>query len=103
MAARAKWIQAGSPRQRSNTFYIKYKKLKCEYRHEQRRAAWEFQRKEFNDIGNLQDLDNEKFWRLLHNKARGKNKKKEKMSLKIDGEFINYGYTAIGKSLGKLF
>ena len=88
MAARAKWIQAGFPRQRSNTFYMKYKKLKCEYRREQRRAAWEFQTKEFDDIGSLQDLDNEKFWRLLHNKARGKNKKKEKMSLKIDGEFI---------------
>ena len=88
MAARVKWIQAGSPRQQSNTFYMKYKMLKCEYRREQRRAAWEFQRKEFNDIGNLQNLDNEKFWRLLHNKARGKNKKKEKMSLKIDGEFI---------------
>ena len=42
-----------------------------------------------NDISNLQDLDNEKFWRLLHNKARGKNKKKEKMSLKIDGEFTS--------------
>ena len=67
---------------------MKYKKLKCEYRREQRRAALEFQRKEFNDIGNLQDLDNEKFLRLLHNKARGMNKKKEKMSLKIDVEFI---------------
>ena len=77
--------------------------MKCEYRREQKRAVWEFQRKEFKNIGNLQDVDNEKFWRLLHNKARGKNKKKEKMSLKIDGEFTNYGYTAIGKSLGKLF
>ena len=27
MAARADWIKAGSPRQRSNIFYIKYKKL----------------------------------------------------------------------------
>ena len=34
-------------------------------------------------IYKLQDLDNEKFWRLLHNKTRGNNKKKEKMSLKI--------------------
>ena len=67
---------------------MKYKKLEYEYRREQRRAACEFQRKEFNDIGNSQDLDNEKFWRLFHNKARGKNKKKEKMSLKIDGEFF---------------
>ena len=31
MAARGKWLQKGSPRQRSNTFYMKYKKLKCEY------------------------------------------------------------------------
>ena len=75
MAARAEWKQAGSPRQRSNTFYMKYKQLKCEYRREQRRAAWEFQRKEFNDIGNLQDLNNE---RLIKNKARGKNKKIKK-------------------------
>ena len=88
MAARAEWKQRGSPRQRSNTFYMKYKELKCEYRREQRRAAWEFQRKEFNDIGNLQDLDNEKFWRLIKNKARGKNKKIKKLSLEVDGEFI---------------
>ena len=67
---------------------MKYKKLKFEYRCEQRRAAWGFQRKEFNDLGNLQDLNNAKFWRLLHNKASRKNKKKEKMSLKIDSEFI---------------
>ena len=49
--------------------------------------ALNYTRKELCDSGNLQDLDNEKFWRLLHNKARGNNKKKEKMSLKIDGEF----------------
>ena len=88
MAARAEWKQAGSPRQRSSILYMKYKKLKCEYRREQRRAIWEFQRKEFNEIGNTQDLDNEKFWRLINNKARGKNKKGKDMSLEVDGEFI---------------
>ena len=35
MAARAEWKQGGSPRQRRNTFYMKYKELKCEYRREQ--------------------------------------------------------------------
>ncbi len=52
MAARAEWVKAGSPRQCSNILYIKYKKLKCEYRREQRKAVWEYERKESNDIGN---------------------------------------------------
>jgi hypothetical protein len=32
--------------------------------------VWEYERKELNDIGNLQDLQNEKFWRLLNNTVR---------------------------------
>ena len=32
IAVRAEWKQAGSPRQISNAFYMKYKELKCEYR-----------------------------------------------------------------------
>ncbi len=78
MAARAEWVKAGSPRQCSNILYIKYKKLKCEYRREQRKAVWEYERKESNDIGNLKDLDNEKFWRLLNNKACRKTKRPKK-------------------------
>jgi hypothetical protein len=88
MAARADWIKAGSRRQRSNIFYIKYKKLKCEYRREQRKAVREYERKELNDIDNLQDLDNEKFWRLLNNKACRKNKKNKKMALEVNGKII---------------
>jgi hypothetical protein len=88
MAARADWIRAGSLRQSSNIFYIKYKKLKCEYRREQRRAVWEYERKELNDIGNLQDLDNEKIWRLLNNKACRNNKKNKKMLLEVNGKII---------------
>ena len=49
---------------------------------------WEYERKELNDIGNLQDLDNEKFWRLLNNKACRNNKKNKKMLLEVNGKII---------------
>lgn len=57
----------GIPRSSANIFYKQYKKAKTEYRKTQRRAVWEYERKEFDDIANSTELDHEKFWKLITN------------------------------------
>jgi hypothetical protein len=75
MAARLEWMQNGSSRCLNNIYHRQYKKAKCNYRQEQRRAVWEFERKEFDEIAYSNELNQEKFWRLLTNRLSKKSKK----------------------------
>lgn len=85
MTARAKWLKMGSPRCPNNVFYRQYKITKCRYRREQRKAVWEFERKEFDDIADLSELDHGRFWRLLNNRVRRKKRKQKTVILEKDG------------------
>jgi hypothetical protein len=57
MAARLEWIRKGSPRFPENIYYMQYKKAKCKYRREQKRSAWEFERKELDELAYSNEIN----------------------------------------------
>jgi hypothetical protein len=59
MAARLEWIQKRYPRFQENIYYMQYKKAKCKYRREQRRSAWEFERKERDELTYSNEINQE--------------------------------------------
>ena len=88
MTARAKWKREGSPRASENVYYRQYKKAKTAYRKAQRRAVWEYERKEFDDIANSIELDHETFWKLIKTKVRRKKKKQKVVALEVDNAVL---------------
>ena len=67
---------------------MKYKELNVSIDMSREELHGSFKGKNLMILAILQDLGNEKFWRLIKNRVRGKNKKIKKMSLEVDGEFI---------------
>ncbi|CAB4004921.1 Hypothetical predicted protein [Paramuricea clavata] len=78
----------GIPRASENVYYRQYKKAKTAYRKAQRRAVWEYEREEFNDIANFTELDHETFWKLINTKVRRKKKKEKVVALEVDNAVL---------------
>ena len=72
LPARLEWIRRGSPRDPENLYYRQYKKVKCNYRREQRKAVGESERKELDEIAHSNEISHAKFWRLVTSRARKK-------------------------------
>jgi predicted metallo-beta-lactamase superfamily hydrolase len=73
---KADWSGYGRDPQGSQRIFItcNTKKLNANKR-KQRRSAWEFERKEFDKLAYSNEINQEKFWRLLNNRARKKIRK----------------------------
>ncbi len=69
---RIKWINAGQPRNTTSVAYTNYKECKRVFRKQLRISAYEFQRKEYERIDKLSELDQTQFWKFVNSKRKNK-------------------------------
>ena len=81
------WTSEGRLRGLQYASYVNYKRAKAAYRREISSAAQSAEQQEFEDISNISETDNVKFWRYVNSK-RG-NRHKFNACLKCEGETIS--------------
>ena len=70
METRAVWIKEGRPRDKSNTVFINYKEAKKIFRKQQRRNAYEYEKKSMKELASTQELDQKYFWYRVNKNKR---------------------------------
>ena len=62
------WLKEGPPRGRNYKSFCEYKEAKRKLRKEQRRCVKDFRLKEIEEIAKANELDYERFWRLINSR-----------------------------------
>ena len=64
------WIDAGRPKENNNEIYERYKTCKAEFRREQRRKVYLYEKQCLQDLSDTETIDQRYFWYLVNRNKR---------------------------------